>query len=299
MSKRIAYYPGCSLDGMAEEFDRSTRALCKALDIDLVEIADWSCCGSTPSHAYDRLLGGALAGRNLALAEAAGLDTVMTPCPSCLKSLKGAINVFREKTETFLDILQMSFSGNTRVVSVLQLLYEEIGVQPIETQVRRSLAGTTIAPYYGCLLTRPAGFAGFDDPEHPVSMDELLGATGASVADFPCKTECCGAAHGLTENRIVTRLTGRILDMAKRLDADAVAVACPLCQQNLDLRQSQVDRYWRRKFNLPVLYITQLVGYALGIDREELGIDKLFVDAQKLFRARSRDTNEHHESSAA
>ena len=287
MTKPIAYYPGCSLDGMAEEFDQSTRAICQDLDIDLVEIPDWSCCGSTPSHSYDPMLGGALAGRNLAIAEAEGFDTVMTPCPSCLKSLKGALNVFREKTEAFLDVLQMPFSGNTRVISVLQLLYEDIGVKTIQAKVQLSLAGMVIAPYYGCLLTRPAEFARFDDPENPISIDELLHAMGASVPDFPYKTECCGAAYGVTENHIVGKLTGRILDMAQRVNADAIAVACPLCQQNLDLRQSQVDRFWRRTFNMPVVYITQLIGYALGIDKKKLGFEKLFVSAETLFQERS------------
>jgi len=211
----------------------------------------------------------------------------MTPCPSCLKSLKGALNVFREKTEAFLDVLQMPFSGNTRVISVLQLLYEDIGVQTIQMKVQRSLEGTVIAPYYGCLLTRPAEFARFDDPENPISLDELLHAIGASVPDFPYKTECCGAAYGVTENDIVGKLSGRILDMAKRVNTDAIAVACPLCQQNLDLRQSQVDRFWRRTFNMPVVYITQLIGYALGIDQKKLGFEKLFVSAETLFQERS------------
>jgi heterodisulfide reductase subunit B2 len=298
MKKSIAYYPGCSVEGLAEEFDRSTRAICRALDVDLVEIPDWSCCGSTPSHAYDPILGAALAGRNLAIAEAEGVDTVMTPCPSCLKSLKGALEVFREKTEAFLDILQMPFTGNTRVISVLQLLYEDIGVKIIQAKVRRSLAGTVIAPYYGCLLTRPAEFARFDDPENPISLDELLHAMGASVPDFAFKTECCGAAFGVTENRIVGKLTGRILEMASRLNADAIAVACPLCQQNLDLRQSQVERVWRRTFNMPVIYITQLIGYALGIDPKKLGFEKLFVNPDTLFQKLARAKEKRHVSKA-
>lgn len=287
MIKPIAYYPGCSVDGMAEEFDDSTRAVCKALGIDLVEIPDWSCCGSTPAHSYDPLLGGALAGRNLAIAEAEGFDTVMTPCPSCLKSLKGALKVFQEKPGPFEEILQMPFAGNARIISVLELLYEDIGAAAIQARVQRPLEGTLIAPYYGCLLTRPAEFARFDDPENPISLDDLLHAIGASVPDFPYKTECCGAAYGVTENKIVGKLTGRILDMAKRLGADALAVACPLCQQNLDLRQSQVERFWRRSFNMPVVYITQLIGYALGIDPKKLGLDKLFVSAKPLFAKKS------------
>ena len=284
MTKPIAYYPGCSVDGMAAEFDRSTRAICAAMGVELVEIPGWTCCGSTPSHSYDPMLGGTLSGRNIAIAEAEGFDTVMTPCPSCLKSLKGSIEIYRSKPKDFLDVLQMPFSGNTRVISVLQLLHENIGAQTIQAHVQRPLAGKLIAPYYGCLLTRPAESARFDDPENPTSLDELIRAIGATVPDFPYKTECCGAVYGVTENRIVGKLTGRILDMAKRLNADAIAVACPLCQQNLDLRQSQVDRFWSRTFNMPVVYVTQLIGYALGIHRKQLGLEKLFVSADALFK---------------
>lgn len=284
MSKRIAYYPGCSCEGMANEYDQSTRALCRALDIELVDIPDWNCCGSTPSSSYDPLLGAALSGRNLALAEAEGFDLVMTPCPSCLKSLKTAIKVYKNQKQDFDDLLQMPFSGNIRVISVLQLLYEEVGVEKIKERIKKPLTDKVIIPYYGCLLSRPPEFAEFDDPENPVSMDELLVAAGATVPDFPYKTECCGAAYGVTINNIVGKFTGRILDMAQRLKADAVAVACPLCQQNLDLRQNQVNRFCHRNFKIPVPYITQLIGYALGIDLKELGINKLFVNADNLFK---------------
>ena len=116
-------------------------------------------------------------------------------------------------------------------------------------------------------------------------MDRLLEAAGAVVPDFPYKTECCGATYGVTRNEIVGRLTGRLLDMAERLEASAVAVACPLCQQNLDLRQAQVNRRNKRNFDIPVLYITQLLGLAMGIDSHELGLDKLFVSPDRLLRS--------------
>jgi heterodisulfide reductase subunit B len=299
MAKRIAYYPGCSVMGTAVEFDQSTRALCTALGIELVEIPDWNCCGSTPAHSYDPLLGAALAGRNLALAEEIGLDVVMTPCPSCLKALKGAIREYEEKQQSFLNILQMPFSGQIRAISVLQLLYEDIGLKTIHKQIRYRLSNKVIVPYYGCLLSRPPEFARFDDPENPISMDKLLQAMGASVPEFPYKTECCGAAYGVTQNHIVGKMTGRILDMARRLGAAAVAVACPLCQQNLDLRQSQVNRYWHTTFQMPVVYITQLLGFALGIDPKKLGLDKLFVSADDLLLETSEPLDNQTESTSA
>jgi heterodisulfide reductase subunit B len=252
-----------------------------------VEIPDWNCCGATSANNYDSLLGAVLSGRNLAIAEAAGFDTVMTPCPGCLKSLKAAVAVRDEQPDDFAAILKMPFTGNIRNVSILQLLHELAGSSGFRDLVKRPLDGMVIVPYYGCLLTRPPEVAGFDDPENPVSMDELLRAVGATVPEFPFKTECCGAAYGVTRNEIVGKLTGRILDMAKRVGGAAICVACPLCQQNLDLRQSQVNRLWTRTFDVPVLYITQLVGYGLGLDPALLGIHKLFVNADNLFQTAS------------
>jgi heterodisulfide reductase subunit B len=281
--KRVAYYQGCSLEGLASEYDLSTRALCKALGIELLEIPDWNCCGSTPAHSFDPLLSAALAGRNLALASKRGCDLVMSPCPGCVKSLKGALEVYKERKEAFLEVLGMEFEGKVRVVSLLQLLFEEVGAEAVREKVVRSLEGHVIVPYYGCLMTRPAT-VGFDDPENPVSMDRLIEATGAAAPDFAFKTECCGATCGVTRNAIVGKLSGRILSMASSLGAEAIVVACPLCQQNLDLRQNQVERFSNRSFKLPVVYLTQLLGLALGIDPEGLGLDKLFVNADCLLR---------------
>lgn len=287
MKKRVAYYQGCSLEGLAVEYDISTRALCEALDVELVEIPDWSCCGSTPAHSHDPLLSAALAGRNLAIAEKIGCETVMTPCPGCLKSLKGALQAFHNDGErdSLLELLAMPFSGKIKAVSILQLLYETIGVDQVAQRVSHPLSDLVVAPYYGCLLSRPARFAQFDDPENPVSMDELLRGAGATVVDFSYKTECCGATYGVTRNEIVAELTGRILDMAQGLGARAIVVACPLCQQNLDLRQSQVNRRWQRRFDIPVVYITQLLGLALGIEPEKLALDKLFVKPDFFLKA--------------
>ncbi|MDD4073582.1 MAG: CoB--CoM heterodisulfide reductase iron-sulfur subunit B family protein [Desulfobacterales bacterium] len=282
--KKIAYYPGCSLEKTACEYDWSARAVCDALGVELVEIPNWTCCGSTPSNAYDPLLGGALAGRNLAIAEnQLGLDTVMTPCPSCLKSLKGALKTYQKKPEAFLKILDMPFSGNVRPISVLQLLYEEVGVEAIREKVIYPLTGRVIVPYYGCLLTRPPEFADFDDPENPISMDKLLEAIGATVPYFSHKTECCGASFGVTEKPVVGKLTGRILEAAEQAGAEAITLACQMCQQNLDLRQGQVNKYGNTAFKIPIIYITQLIGHALGIDAKTLGIDKLIVNADSLF----------------
>ncbi|MGA2937394.1 MAG: CoB--CoM heterodisulfide reductase iron-sulfur subunit B family protein [Syntrophobacteraceae bacterium] len=292
--KRIAYYKGCSLEGLAAEYDLSTRALCEALGIELVEIPDWNCCGSTPAHSYDPLLSAALAGRNLAIAARQGCEVVMTPCPGCLKSLKGAQEIYEHPKErkAFLELVGMEIGGRIKAVSLLQLLYEEVGVEVLQKLIRRPLTGHVIVAYYGCLLTRPAQIALFDDPENPISMDRLIQTTGATVPDFPYKTECCGATYGVTRKDIVGKLSGRILDMASRLGAEAIVVACPLCQQNLDLRQDQVNRYCKSTFNLSVLYISQVIGLALGLDQKVLGMDKLFVNPDCLLQDFERAGNQ-------
>ena len=284
--RRVAYYKGCSLEGLASEYDLSTRALCETMGVELVEIPDWNCCGSTPAHSYDPLLSAALAGRNLAIAARQGCEMVMTPCPGCLKSLKGAQEFCEQPKQrrAFLELVGMEIDGRTKAVSLLQLLYEEVGVEVLRKLIRRPLTGHIIVPYYGCLLTRPVETARFDDPEDSISMDRLIQTTGATVPDFPYKTECCGTTYGVTRKDILGKLSGRILDMAARLGAEAIAVACPLCQQNLDLRQDQVNRYCKRTFHLPVLYISQVIGLALGIDPKALGVDKLFVNPDCLLQ---------------
>lgn len=298
--KRVAYYKGCSLEGLAAEYDRSTHAVCEAFGIELVEIADWNCCGSTPAHSYDPLLSAALAGRNLAIAADQGCDTVMTPCPGCLKSLKGAQETCEDQQQrkAFVDLVGRDVDG-LKAVSLLQLLYEEVGPEALKKAVRRPLTGHVIIPYYGCLLTRPAERAKFDDPENPVSMDRLIEATGATVPDFPYKTECCGATYGVTRNDFVGKLSGRILDMAVRLGAEAVVVACPLCQQNLDMRQDQINKYAKSSFNLPVPYISQVIGLAMGMEPKMLGMDKLCVPPDILFEQRHAEDGEARGPGAA
>lgn len=286
MSDSVAYYPGCSLEGLAVEYDMSTRAVCRALGIPLVELNDWNCCGSSPASLYDPMLSATLAGRNLLLAQEARLDTVMTPCPGCLKALKGATKMHESRPEAFQEAFGRPLSEKVQAVSVLQLLDEKIGPGALSQAVRRSFDGLPVVPYYGCLLTRPQPVAQFDDPENPMSMDRLLEAIGCTVPDFPFKTECCGATSAMTQNGIVARLSGRLLDMARRSGARAVVVACPLCQQNLDLRQAQAEKAMGTRFGIPVLYVTQVIGWALGLPEKELGLDKLVVPAHGVLPAR-------------
>jgi len=305
----LAYYPGCSQTGTAAEYDRSTRACCQALGVRLVDVPDWTCCGSTPAHTVDHILAGALAARNLLQAELIGHDRVTTPCPSCLAALRTASHhlaagahpengapedtgpSYRAQVERLLD---RPAPLRADAVSVLQVLVEDVGTEAMAAAVTKPLTGLRVAPYYGCLLNRPPGLMQFDDPENPTALDRVLTACGATVVDFPFKTECCGAAFGMPRLDVMLRLSERILGMAASCGADMVVVACPLCQMNLDLRRGQVNAFAQGRggtgYAMPVPYFTQLLGLALGLPEAALGLDKLVVPlGPALEAARARE----------
>ncbi len=281
----FAYYPGCSAKGSSRDYECSTQAVCRALDITLEEIPGWNCCGSTPAHAVDTELSAALCVRNLDIAARQGADLLLTPCPSCLSNLRAAARrmekpAFRERVNELLDAPAAEIFPE--VTSVMQGIARQINKETLAARVQTSLKGLRLAAYYGCLMSRPAELMQFEDPENPLLMEELLGACGAEMVDFPLKTACCGASFGIPERAMTARNSGRILELARRLGVDAVVTACPLCQMNLDLRQKQAGHARETSFHMPVLYFTQMLGLALGLKRSELGLNKLAVSAQGL-----------------
>lgn len=284
---KIAYYPGCSQEGSALDYGKSTGALCAALGIELAEIPGWSCCGSTPAHAVDTVLSAALCARNLDLAAQGGADQVVTPCPSCLSNLRLATDrmkddAFRGRVNGLLDAPAAENLPDS--TSVMQLIGRVYDADTLAARVTNPLTGIKLVAYYGCLMSRPADVMQFGDPENPTLMETLLAACGATMLDFPIKTVCCGAAFGIPERPLTARNSGRILELATRVGVDAIAVACPLCQMNLDLRQKQAAKAEDAFFHMPVLYFTQLMGLAMGIAPEHLGLDQLCVSAGPLLR---------------
>lgn len=283
---KVAYYPGCSAKGSSVDYELSTVAVCNELGLLSREVPDWNCCGSTPAHAVSTELSAALCTRNLAQAAKINADIIMTPCPSCLSNLKHArermeVPAFRERVNELLD--EPAPEKLPEATSVMQLIGQLYDAEAIRKHVKLSLGGIRIAPYYGCLMSRPAGLMKFGDPENPTLMEELLTACGADgVLDFPLKTECCGASSGIPHRPLTAVNSGRILELATRMEADCIAVCCPLCQMNLDLRQKQASSQMGTNFDLPVLYYTQLMGLAFGMSEAELGIDKLIVPADKV-----------------
>ncbi len=274
---KYAYFPGCSQESTAEEYNRSLRAVARRLGtMELEPIPDWNCCGATPAATVHPLLLYALAARNLAIAEEMGLD-VVAPCAACYKNMNKASHALNDDPE-LLDRVNATLNGHRlrhapKVRHPLDVVVHDVGLDNVP--VSRPLRGLKVASYYGCLITRPEG--GFDDPERPQSMDRLMEALGAEPVDWPYKTRCCGGAIYMTTEEISFRMSADILAYAKAAGANVVAVGCPFCQLLLDLYQDRLEALKNMTFNLPVLFFTQLMGLAMGLDRSELGLEKLVV----------------------
>jgi heterodisulfide reductase subunit B len=281
-----AYYPGCSIEGTARDFGLSTLAVTKALDIELNEIRDWICCGSTAAHQTDPVLALSLPAKSLHAAEGKDVAVCCAACYSRLKIANHEIAADTRKRSQVADAIGADYDGRTAVKHVLEILVRDIGAQQIAARIRQPLRGLKVACYYGCLLSRPPEITQFDDPENPMLMDRICELAGAEPLDWPHKTECCGASFSITKVDIVHRLTGAILSMAQQAGAECIVTACPLCQLNLDLRQKDIEKESGQAFNLPVLYFTQLLGLAFGLSAKELGLRSLVVDVAPLLAAK-------------
>jgi heterodisulfide reductase subunit B len=287
---KYAYYPGCSLHSTGSEFDESLKAICPKLGIQLEEVRGWVCCGSTPAHSVSELLAVALPAANLRLVEEMQLREVVVPCASCFRRLKSGHHEtatrpeLREKVNRVLD---SPYEGTVQVRHALGILSSGEMLRKISELSTTDISHLKVACYYGCLLTRPPKVMQFDQAEYPISMDRVLRAAGAMTVDWDFKTMCCGAAFSLTETEIVHKLTADILVEARAVGANAIAVACPLCHSNLDIRQSEIEAKLDRQFGLPIFYFTQLVGLAMGIPADDLGIGKHLVDPGELIPGRT------------
>jgi heterodisulfide reductase subunit B len=297
---RVGYFPGCSLVGSSRDFGESVRAVAKALAIELVEVPDWACCGASSAHALSPILSVALPARILARAAAAGLDEVLAPCAACYNRLVStqhdleAHAPLREAVDAALREAEAAeapghakpagsagagqpasaLARRVRVLNILELLERVQG--QVAAAVKTPFA-RTVACYYGCLLVRPPRVVAFDRSEDPMSMDALVAAVGGKTLRWSFKTECCGAGLSLPRTSTVAKLAGRIVKDATDRRAEAIVVACPMCHSNLDLRRGPIEHAVGARLGIPVLFITQVVGLALGLSEKELGLHRHFV----------------------
>lgn len=274
----FTYYPGCSLHGSSREYNLSTRAVARALGLELVELDDWVCCGASSGHSLDETLSLALPALNLKRAAEAGRD-LLVPCAACYNRLKSVDRAASENAgtrESLRDLVGYE-GGGPAVLNWIELLTGRVGLESLRAVVRKPLAGLRAAPYYGCLLVRPAEIMGFDHPEHPRSMDAVLRAVGAEPVTWASRAECCGGSLALSRGEIVTGLVDNIVGSAIEAGAQVIVSACPLCLENLDGRQKT-----RR---LPVLYLTEILGLAMALAEARPWMKKHITDPAPLLES--------------
>jgi heterodisulfide reductase subunit B len=281
----FAYYPGCSLEHTASPYDRSVREVFKSLGVGLKEIEDWNCCGATMYMSVKKIVGYSVSARNLALAQKMGLD-ICAPCSSCYTILRKTNRQVawdpkeRQRINEALGAANLSYDKDVKVRHPLDILINDIGLDAIKAKVTRPLKRLKVAPYYGCQIVRPHG--AFDDVDDPMTMDHLLTALDAEVVPYAAKVRCCGGMLMTTQEDIALKLNQSLLQEAVDNGADVVATACPLCHMNLEAYQNQINKAFGKKYRVPIVYFTHLLGVALGIAPDKMGLDKLLVPADKL-----------------
>lgn len=277
---RFSYYPGCSLGATGIEFDQSMRSVFKALEIDLVELPDWVCCGSTSAHSISEHLAITLPAQNLALAEELKLDPVV-PCSACYNRLKVAEHTIKNNDDTkeqLEDLLGHQFSKNITTKSALEAFIKDIGLKTITQRVKKQLAGLKVVCYYGCLTNRPREIVAFEDAEQPQSMDQLMKALGAEPLTWSYKTDCCGASLSITRSDMVYGMVERILAGAVEAGAMAIVTTCPLCQTNLETRR-------KPGVDIPIFYFTELMGLAFDLPEAKQWFKRHMVDPTPLINS--------------
>lgn len=280
---KLGFYPGCSLNGTAREYNESVKALAPVFGIELIDIDDWNCCGASAAHAVNRDLSLALPARTLALAEKQGFDEIVVPCAACFNRLAVAqyeLNKDEMLKKSVEKSIDMTFNNDIKILNVVQFIDKYIKDKIIEKISHKF--EHQVACYYGCLLVRPHKIIGFDRVEDPTSLDELMQLIGATPIDWGFKTECCGASLSIARTDLVAKLSGNIVKDAADRGAEAIIVACPMCQSNLDMRRPQIDKYVGKEISTPVIYITQAIGLAVGIAPEKLGLQRHFVKVNTL-----------------
>ena len=285
---KYLYYPGCSLEGTAHEYDLATRAFMAAVGAELTDLKDWTCCGASAAEPTSFLLSLALPARNLAIAEDMdGGRDILAPCSACYLNLKRVEEKIKKDTDlhaginTILNEENLRLKGRTRTRHLLDVISRDIGSNRLKLLVQKQFSGLIAAPYYGCQCLRP--YTVFDDPEKPKTMEALLRAIGAGVHKWDMGARCCGASHMSTEPDIALELTGSILKAAR--GADVIVTVCPMCQMNLEAYQDKISSLNNEGLHTTVLYLPQLIGLAFGLTEHGLGLD-LNLAITKAFRDR-------------
>ncbi|TCV82548.1 CoB--CoM heterodisulfide reductase iron-sulfur subunit B family protein [Sulfurirhabdus autotrophica] len=291
---KVAYYPGCALEGSGGPYDRSTRVLVKSLGLEMETLQDWNCCGAMEVKNVHPMLQTYMSARNMAIAsEQMGYDTVMAPCNGCYHNLKKAeyeLATSEDSLKTVQDLAKKAddpvYKGDVRTVHLLEWLMEELGTEGIKQKISKSLNGIKVANYYGCMYTRPRQIfpekdqgPGSESSYKPHFMDDLLAAAGAVNVDYPLKTACCGGAHTLSDSDTSTQLVLNLLQAAEDAGAEVIATECPTCHSGLEMHQVRAETEFGIKTDVKIVYFTQLLGLAMGLSARKLGIHENVSDS--------------------
>ncbi len=280
MAMKVSYYPGCSLEGTAADYAASIAGVASRLDVELVELDDWNCCGASSAHSLNHQLSLALPTRNLAIAQQAGRD-VVAPCALCFNRLKAAEKHLAGSEPARREV---DCPGGLKVWDLLDYLTQDAYLETLSRKVVRPLTDLQAVAYYGCLVARPPAITDKQDFENPQNMERLLKVLGATPLDWSYKTDCCGAGLAVARPDIIDTLAQRLYERALAPGAECLVVSCQMCQANLDLSQERISRKFGRDYYLPVLYFTELIGLALGAPEVDAWMAGHLVDPRPLLR---------------
>lgn len=297
--KKVAYYPGCALEGTAHAYDRSTREVGKALGLELVELDNWNCCGAMEVKNIDPKIQTYLSARNLQIADDMGHDVVMAPCNGCYHNLKKAEYDLKndEASKQVNEKLSKKAehgsyqAGKVETIHALDWIKDSVGEAGLKEKIKNSLSGLKIANYYGCMYTRPRHIfpekdqgPGSESTSEPHFMDDLLSAAGAQIVEYPLKTACCGGAHSLSDSDTSTKLVLNLLQTAEACGADVIATECPTCHTGLEMHQVRAEKVLGKKTEVKIVYFTQLLGMAMGLSAKKVGLHENMSDSRKFLK---------------
>ncbi len=281
-----AYYPGCSMEATGAPVEMAIKSIEKPLDIELVELKDWTCCGSSPFSGVDKVKAMTITARVLAQAEKTGLDLV-TPCSSCYTILHEANDLMKEdhklawQVHEALSGVGLNYNGTVKVRHIVEVIYNDVGLEALAAKVKRPLTGLKVACYHGCQQVRPE--YGYDDREYPDWLDQMARAMGAEPVNFPLKAKCCGSSLVISETDMALDLIHRLLQNAADNGAQVImSTTCPLCHTALDAYQPAVNSKFKTRFNLPVLALPQFIAVALGLNFKQAALNGNIISPRKL-----------------
>lgn len=298
--KKVAYYPGCALEGTGHSYNRSTKEVGKALGLELEEVKNWNCCGAMEVKNIDPKIQTYLSSRVMSIAaNEMGYDTVMAPCNGCYHNLKKAEYDLENDPASVEVVDRLSTkaghktyeAGQVETIHALDWIKDSLGEEGIRERVRNSLKDLKIANYYGCMYTRPRHIfpekdkgEGSESTFQPHFMDDLLAAAGAENVEFPLKTACCGGAHTLSDSDTSTKLVMNLIRAAEASGAEVIATECPTCHSGLEMHQIRAEKKYGEKTNVKIIYFTQLLGLALGLSPKQVGIHENVSDSMGFLK---------------